>query len=160
MRHIATSNQDKTVIIWDARTWRALETIDSDVAGYRSLRFSPVGGGPRTLLCAEPADRISIIDAQMYQSRQVHDFFGEIGGADYAPDGGAIWVANTDPHFGGFMQFERRNWGQAFGLADLPNEWVGEGELDGDERCVAGARQRELRFLRTLEDEEYEMFML
>jgi hypothetical protein len=160
MRHIATSNQDKTVIIWDARTWRALETIDSDVAGYRSLRFSPVGGGPRTLLCAEPADRISIIDAQMYQSRQVHDFFGEIGGADYAPDGGAIWVANTDPHFGGFMQFERRNWGQAFGLADLPNEWLSEGELDGDERCCVGARQRELRFLRNLDDEEYEKFML
>ncbi|KAJ5581084.1 hypothetical protein N7450_007385 [Penicillium hetheringtonii] len=65
MRHIATSNQDKKVIIWDARTWRILETIDSDVAGYRSLHFSPVGGGPRTLLCAEPADRISIIDAQL-----------------------------------------------------------------------------------------------
>jgi WD40 repeat protein len=160
MRHIATSNQDKTVIIWDARTWRALETIDSDVAGYRSLRFSPVGGGPRTLLCAEPADRISIIDAQLYQSRQVHDFFGEIGGADYAPDGGAIWVANTDPHFGGFMQYERRNWGQAFGLADLPNEWLVEGELDADERCLVGGRQRELRFLRNFADEEYEMFML
>ncbi|OOQ81590.1 WD repeat protein [Penicillium brasilianum] len=160
MRHIATSNQDKTVIIWDARTWRPLEAIDSDVAGYRSLRFSPVGGGPRTLLCAEPADRISIIDAQMYQSRQVHDFFGEIGGADYAPDGGSIWVANTDPHFGGFMRYERRNWGQAFGLADLPNEWLVDGELDGDERCLVGGRQRELRFLRTLDDEEYEMFML
>ncbi|EPS31465.1 hypothetical protein PDE_06420 [Penicillium oxalicum 114-2] len=160
MRHIATSNQDKTVIIWDARTWRALETIDSDVAGYRSLRFSPVGGGPRTLLCAEPADRISIIDAQMFQSRQVHDFFGEIGGADYSPDGSAIWVANTDPHFGGFMQYERRNWGQSFGLADLPNEWLSEAELDGDERCVAGPRQRDLRFLRTMADEEYNSFIL
>ncbi|KAF7731344.1 WD-40 repeat-containing protein [Penicillium ucsense] len=160
MRHIATSNQDKTVIIWDARTWRALETIDSDVAGYRSLRFSPVGGGPRTLLCAEPADRISIIDAQMFRSRQVHNFFGEIGGADYSPDGRAIWVANTDPHFGGFMQYERRNWGQSFGLADLPNEWLPDGDLDGDDRCVVGSRQRDLRFLRTMADDEYEMFIL
>ncbi|KAJ5114428.1 hypothetical protein NUU61_000187 [Penicillium alfredii] len=160
MRHIATSNQDKTVIIWDARTWRALETIDSDVAGYRSLRFSPVGGGPRTLLCTEPADRIAIVDAQLYQSRQVHDFFGEVGGADYDPDGSVIWVANTDPHFGGFMQYERRQWGQRFALSGFPNEWVPEAELDGDERCVLGAGEREMRFLRNLSDEEHEALIL
>lgn len=160
MRHIATSNQDKKVIIWDARTWRILETIDSDVAGYRSLHFSPVGGGPRTLLCAEPADRISIIDAQSYQSRQVHDFFGEIGGADFSPDGGEVWVANTDPHFGGFMRYERREWGRSFGLVDLSNEFVPEVELDGDERCVLGGKERRLRFLRNLSDEEHDMFVL
>ncbi|KAJ5591927.1 uncharacterized protein N7459_002296 [Penicillium hispanicum] len=160
MRHIATSNQDKTVIIWDARTWRVLETIDSDVAGYRSLRFSPVGGGPRTLLCSEPADRISIIDAQLFQTRQVHDFFGEIGGADYAPDGGSIWVANTDPHFGGFMQYECRQWGGSFGLADLPNEWVHEADLEFDDRCVLSPQERSLRFLRNLSDREHDAFVL
>ncbi|KAJ5124852.1 uncharacterized protein N7515_008677 [Penicillium bovifimosum] len=160
MRHIATSNQDKTVIIWDARTWRPLETIDSDVAGYRSLRFSPVGGGPRTLLCTEPADRISIVDAQLYRSRQVHDFFGEIGGADYSPDGGEIWVANTDAHFGGFMRYERRQWGRRVGLTDLPSEWATEEELEGDSRCVLGKRERELRFMRGLSDVEHESLIL
>ncbi|CAI7657231.1 unnamed protein product [Penicillium discolor] len=160
MRHIATSNQDKTVIIWDARTWRPLETIDSDVAGYRSLRFSPVGGGPRTLLCTEPADRISIVDAQLFRSRQVHDFFGEIGGADYAPDGAEIWVANTDRHFGGFMQYERRQWGQRVGLTDLPCEWVSEEELEVDSRCVLSKRERGLRFLRNLSDEEHDELIL
>ena len=148
------------MIIWDARTWRPLETIDSDVAGYRSLRFSPVGGGPRTLLCCEPADRISIIDAQLYQTRQVHDFFGEIGGADYSPDGGRVWVANTDPHFGGFMQYERRQWGRSFGLTDLPNEWVREADLDGDARCALSSTERPLRFLRNLTDREHESFIL
>jgi len=160
MRHIATSNQDKKVIIWDARTWRILETIDSDVAGYRSLHFSPVGGGPRTLLCAEPADRISIIDAQLYQSRQVHDFFGEIGGADFSPDGGNVWVANTDPHFGGFMQYQRREWGRSFGLVDLYNEFLPEDELDFDERCVFNGKERGLRFLRNLSDCEHDSFVL
>ncbi|KAJ5085239.1 hypothetical protein N7532_010010 [Penicillium argentinense] len=160
MRHIATSNQDKTVIIWDARTWKVLEKIDSDVAGYRSLRFSPVGGGPRTLLCAEPADRISIIDAQLYQSRQVHDFFGEIGGADFSPDGGSLWVANTDPHFGGFLQYERREWGRSFGLVDLPNEWASEADLDSDGRCVLSERERKLRFMKNFSDEEHDMFVL
>ncbi|KAJ5153761.1 uncharacterized protein N7500_009200 [Penicillium coprophilum] len=160
MRHIATSNQDKTVIIWDARTWRPLETIDSDVAGYRSLRFSPVGGGPRTLLCTEPADRISIIDAQLFRSRQVHDFFGEIGGADYAPDGAEIWVANTDRHFGGFMQYEQKQSGQRVGLTDLPSEWLTEDELALDPRCVLSKRERGLRFLRNLSDEEHDALIL
>lgn len=160
MRHVATSNQDKTVIIWDSRTWRALETINSDIAGYRSLRFSPVGGGPRTLLCCEPADRISIIDAQLYQSRQVHDFFGEIGGADYSPDGGSIWVANTDHHFGGFMRYDRHQWGSSYGLTDLPNEWLREADLDVDDRCTLSAKERRLRFLRNLSDEEHDQFLL
>ncbi|CAG8195509.1 unnamed protein product [Penicillium salamii] len=160
MRHIATSNQDKTVIIWDARTWRPLETIDSDVAGYRSLRFSPVGGGPRTLLCTEPADRISIVDAQLFRSRQVHDFFGEIGGADYSPCGGDIWVANTDRHFGGFMQYQRRQWGQRVGLTDLPNEWLLEDELEDDSKCPLSRKERGLRFLRNLSEQEHDSLIL
>ncbi|KAJ5290931.1 hypothetical protein N7478_000182 [Penicillium angulare] len=159
MRHIATSNQDKTVNIWDARTWRVLATIDSDVAGYRSLRFSPIGGGPRTLLCCEPADRISIIDAQLYKSRQVHDFFGEVGGADYSPDGSVVWVANTDPHFGGFMQYDRRQWGAGYSVAGLPNEWLSEADLEDDDRCALNARERKLRFLRNLSDREHDKFL-
>jgi len=176
MRHIATGNQDKTVIIWDVRMWRILQTIDSDVAGYRSLRFSPVGGGPRTLLMCEPADRISIVNAQTFQTRQVHDFFGEIAGADYTPDGSAIWVANADDCFGGFMEFERKQWGQRFGLSftmkreieargeeyhpDLPNEWLRESELDDDERCILSARERQLRFMRNLTAEEHDDLLL
>ncbi|KAL2870102.1 WD40 repeat domain-containing protein [Aspergillus lucknowensis] len=137
MMQIATSNQDKTAIIWDARMWRILEKFESDVAGYRSLRFSPVGGGPRTLLLCEPADRMVIVNAQTYQTRQVLDFFGEIGGADYSPDGSTIWLANTDEHFGGFMEYDRRQWGQPYGLQQLPNEWVKESELKDDERFHA-----------------------
>ncbi|PYI29179.1 WD repeat protein [Aspergillus indologenus CBS 114.80] len=160
MRHIATSNQDKTAIIWDVRMWRMLQKIESDVAGYRSVRFSPVGGGSRTLLLCEPADRITIVNAQTYQSRQVHDFFGEIGGADYSPDGSTIWVANTDEHFGGFMQYERRQWGQRYGPQGLPNEWVRDGELDEDARCVLSERERQQRVLWNLTDEEHAALIL
>lgn len=171
MLHIATSNQDRTVNIWDARMWRILQCIDSDVAGYRSLRFSPVGGGPRTLLMCEPADRISIVNAQTYQTRQVHDFFGEIGGADYSPDGGRIWVANMDNKFGGLMEFDRCQWGQQFGLThtrrrkiedagdayypDLPNEWVREEDLNFDDRCVLSDGERRLRYRRLMSTEDH-----
>ncbi|EEP77856.1 conserved hypothetical protein [Uncinocarpus reesii 1704] len=173
MLHIATSNQDKTVNIWDARMWRILQSIDSDIAGYRSLRFSPVGGGPRTLLMCEPADRIAIVNAQSYQTRQVHDFFGEIGGADYSPDGSRIWVANMDVKFGGFMEFDRHEWGQEFGIAhtrrrriecqgdlyypELPNEWLPDADLDDDARCVLGAGERKLRFQKLFNNLQYEM---
>ena len=161
MLHIATGNQDKTTIIWDVRMWKPLTMLAADVAGYRSLRFSPVGGGPRTLLMTEPADRISIVNAQTYASRQVHDFFGEIAGADYAPDGGSVWVANSDENYGGFMEFERRLWGQRFGPGGLPNEWVPEGGLEEDGRCAVGsARERQMRFLRNLNEEEYEDLLI
>ncbi|KAG5290749.1 WD domain-containing protein [Histoplasma capsulatum G186AR] len=171
MLHVATSNQDGTVNIWDARMWRVLQFIESDVAGYRSLRYSPVGGGPRTLLMCEPADRIAIVNAQTYQTRQVHDFFGEIGGADYTPDGGRIWVANMDHMFGGLMEFDRCQWGQEFGIGrtrkryieerldtyypDLPNEWLPEADLDDDERCALGPGERKLRFRRLMGNREH-----
>ncbi|KAL2837068.1 hypothetical protein BJY01DRAFT_251673 [Aspergillus pseudoustus] len=160
MMQIATSNQDKTVMIWDTRMWRILEKFESDVAGYRSLRFSPVGGGPRTLLLCEPADRMVIVNAQTYQTRQVHDFFGEVGGADYSPDGSTIWVANTDEHFGGFMEYDRRQWGKPQGMQPTPNEWVKEAELKEDERCILNERERQTRFLWNACDEEHEELLL
>ncbi|KAH8692127.1 hypothetical protein BGW36DRAFT_400216 [Talaromyces proteolyticus] len=182
MLHIATSNQDKTVNIWDVRMWRILQSMDSDRAGYRSLRFSPLGGGPRTLLMCEPADRIAIVNAQTYETRQVHDFFGEIGGADYTPDGTSIWVANTDDLFGGFMEFERSQYGLRYGSTsgvggsssnkrrrnassndddsftphwyhDLPHEWMTEAGLASNPRCISSTRERDLRFMQGLSDE-------
>jgi WD40 repeat protein len=160
MMQIATSNQDKTAMIWDARMWRMLDKFESDVAGYRSLRYSPVGGGPRTLLLCEPADRIVLVNAQTYQTRQVLDFFGEVGGADYSPDGSTIWVANTDEDFGGFMEYDRRQWGQVQGMPPSPNEWVREAELKEDERCTLNDRERHMRFMWTVCDEEHEELLL
>lgn len=155
MLHVATGNQDKTTIIWDARMWKPITMLSSDISGYRSLHYSPVGGGPRTLLMTEPADRIAIVDAQTYTSRQVHDFFGEIAGADFSPDGDEIWVANSDDVYGGFMEFERRVWGKRAEAGER------EGELGDDGRCVVGsARERGMRFLGGLSWEEYEMLLL
>lgn len=167
MWHIATANQDKTTIIWDARMWRPLTMLAADVAGYRSLKFSPVGSGERSLLMVEPADRIVLVNASTYESRQVHDFFGEIAGADFSPDGAGVWVANADDNYGGFMEFEQRGWGSKFGpgagagACGFVNEWAGDDGLSDDERCVVGnKREREFRFLRNWSDEEYETLLL
>ncbi|KAI5294588.1 hypothetical protein KEM52_003668 [Ascosphaera acerosa] len=107
MLHIATANQDKTVNVWDTRMWRLLTSIQADVACHRSLRYSPLGGGPRTLLMCEPADHVSVVDARSYNSRQAIDFFGEIGGADYTPDGRRLWILNVDPTVGGLMEYDQ-----------------------------------------------------
>lgn len=179
MLHIATSNQDRTVNIWDVRMWRILQSMHSDRACYRSLRFSPIGGGPRTLLMCEPADRIAVVNATTYESRQVHDFFGEIGGADYTSDGESVWVANTDENFGGFMRFDRMQYGQRYAspgsssrryhpgryeedearkfapgwYSNLPHEWINEAGLDEDAKCAFGQRERDFRSLNGLSDE-------
>ncbi|KAI5280620.1 hypothetical protein KEM54_003588 [Ascosphaera aggregata] len=171
MLHIATSNQDKTVNIWDTRMWRLLTSINADVACYRSLRYSPVGGGPRTLLMCEPADHVSLVNAQTYQTRQAIDFFGEIGGADFSPDGGRLWISNLDPTFGGLMEYERCQWGQESGLGhlrkvgleeaddaylpDQPNEWIDEAYLSEDWRCVLNTGERRLRYRRLLPEKGF-----
>lgn len=107
-RHVATGNQDRIVQIWDSRKWeQPLEVLSTELAGVRSLQFSPLGGGKPVLLLAEPADFVSIVDAQTFQSRQQFDFFGEIGGASFIPDGSKFFVGNTDGHFGGILEFDR-----------------------------------------------------
>ncbi|RDL36800.1 uncharacterized protein BP5553_06152 [Venustampulla echinocandica] len=119
---VATGNQDKQIKIWDARKWTSssgaatpLTTIAAEMGGVRKLRFSPLGSGKRVLVAAEPADLISVIDAQTFKSKQTLSFFGEIGGVDFANDGQDLLVANCDSMRGGIIQYERCNFAnQAF----------------------------------------------
>lgn len=105
---IATGNQDKTVRIYDARNFsRSITQIGTTIAGARSLRFSDNGCGRRVLVCPEPADYVSIIDAVTWDGMQNIEFFGEIAGVEFSPTGGELFVANSDMCVGGLMEFER-----------------------------------------------------
>ncbi|KAJ2898808.1 WD domain-containing protein [Zalerion maritima] len=111
---VATGFQDMMVKIWDARKWTGsngdaapVTTIKTNMSGARSLRFSPLGSGKPTLIAAEEADYLNIIDAETYGRRQVLDLFGEIGGVDFANDGRDLMVLCSDPHRGGLMRLER-----------------------------------------------------
>ena len=162
--HVATGNQDATVQIWDARMWgRPLQIIASEIAGVRSLRFSPVGGGRRVLLMAEPADIVSVVDAESFQSKQRLVVFGEIGGISFTPDGSEFFVANTDRRFGGIMEYERIGHGEKYGMRYLRRreiedagdeyydekafEWVADRDLDDDDRVETTGAQRSRRGL-------------
>jgi hypothetical protein len=133
--HVATGNQDKLIKIWDARMWtdsygvgKPLETIATTIAGARSLKFSPVGSGKRVLAAAESADIVSIIDAETYATKQSLDFFGEICGLDFTPDGQRLYVGIHDPLRGGIMEFEKCGFGQyeAFESLLAPRDRYGD----------------------------------
>lgn len=111
---VATGNQDMQVKIWDARKWTTsqglanpVKTISADIAGVRKLKFSPLGSGKRVLVAAEPADIVSVIDAETFASKQTLSFFGEVGGMDFTNNGQDIMVANCDFMRGGLMEYER-----------------------------------------------------
>lgn len=111
---VATGFQDKAVKIWDARRWTDSSgtaipvcTVRSEIAGVRSLRFSPLGSGKRVLVAAEEADFVNIYDAQMFQSKQTFDFFGEIGGVSFVNDGQDLHVLCCDRTRGGLFSLER-----------------------------------------------------
>lgn len=105
---MATGHQDGLVQVWDARkTSRSIHTIPMEMGGCRALQFSPLGSGKRVLVLAEPADFVHVVDAQTYNSKQSIDFFGEIAGISMPPDGSRLNIANSDPHYGGLIEYER-----------------------------------------------------
>lgn len=138
--HVATGNQDKQIKIWDARKWRKngrsnpIATLPTELAGARSLKFSPIGSGPRVLVAAEPADIVSVIDASLYKEKQTLDFFGEIGGIAFEPEGQTLFVGNCDSFRGGVLAYER-TWNKELPrmhapVRDLFGEYESEIEWD------------------------------
>ena len=118
---VATAAQDRVVRIFDTRVWRAMSTFEvPGSACVRSLKFSPVGGGAKTLMCGTSAHRMFMVDAKFIgmagAEGQEIDLFGEIAGCDWDVDGKGFWVANSDRKFGGMMHWERGGYGQEYGM--------------------------------------------
>ncbi|KAI0442229.1 WD40 repeat-like protein [Xylaria telfairii] len=111
---LATGNQDKSIRIWDARMLEnsrgesvPVSVIRTEMAGVRSLRFSPLGSGKRLLLAAEEADVINIIDAQTFNSKQTVDVFGELAGVSFTNAGQEVVALSSDPVRGGVLCLSR-----------------------------------------------------
>lgn len=111
---VATSSQDKTIKIWDARRWcnsngvsSPLCTILCDMDGAPNIRFSPAGSGRRVLVASETDDLVHFIDAQTFESKQTFDLFGELGGISFSGDGQDLNVFCLDRYRGGVLQLER-----------------------------------------------------
>jgi hypothetical protein len=149
--HVASAAQDGTIAVWDARAWKPLAVLSSELSIPRVLKFSPVGSGPRVLVCAEADDYVSIINATTFDDKQVFDFFGQTGGIDFTPDGQSLFVANSEFGLGGIIELERAGgWDAArilSGVEDTYREdarvdWGYESELDEHPRVLCGAEER------------------
>ncbi|EFX03150.1 WD repeat protein [Grosmannia clavigera kw1407] len=111
---LATGNQDRTIKVWDARKWNDAQgqstpvaTLFTEMAGVRSLQFSPAGSGKRVLVAAEEADFVSVIDAECFRTSQGLDSFGEISGVSLTNTGRDLLVLCSDRTRGGLLKFER-----------------------------------------------------
>ncbi|KAI1310496.1 WD40 repeat-like protein [Xylaria venustula] len=129
---VATANQDKSIRIWDARKWTdsngkgiSIAVMRSEMAGVRSLRFSPLGSGKRLLLAAEEADVINIINAQTFESKQTIDVFGELAGAAFTGAGQEVVALSSDPVRGGILSLERCDHGaeDTFSYTSRQDHW-------------------------------------
>ncbi|KAF2831360.1 WD40 repeat-like protein [Ophiobolus disseminans] len=155
--HVATAAQDSTIVVWDARSWnQPLTSLKSELSVPRSLRFSPVGSGPRVLIAAEADDYINVINAQTFESKQAFDFFGPIGGITFTPDGQSLFIANGERRFGGIIELERTGWtgaaskwrdDEAANWDDLATDWDCDNQLANYNRAAAGDIERERRCL-------------
>ncbi|KAH6638272.1 WD40-repeat-containing domain protein [Boeremia exigua] len=152
--HVATAAQDSTIAVWDARYWnQPLAVLTSELSVPRALRFSPVGSGPRVLVAAEADDYVSIINAQTFESKQVFDFFGPLGGVTFTPDGQSLFIANGERRFGGIIELERTGWAERTARRasfdsdrdDLVSDWAPDHCLAAFDRNYSGDVERQRR---------------
>lgn len=80
------------------------------MSSARTLRFSPLGGGPQTLFAAEAADFVHVLGKGAKEPQQVLNFVGDVAGLAVAKDGSELIVGNGDPLYGGVMVFDRKDW--------------------------------------------------
>ncbi|KAF1975172.1 YVTN repeat-like/Quino protein amine dehydrogenase [Bimuria novae-zelandiae CBS 107.79] len=150
--HVASASQDGTIAVWDARTWKPLALLPSELSIPRVLKFSPVGSGPRVLVSAEADDYVSIINATTFENKQTFDFFGQTGGVDFTPDGQSLFVANSEYGLGGIIELERAGGWNARRMnmrvedaydEDAKVDWGYESDLDDDYRVLCGQAERQ-----------------
>ncbi|KAL8697738.1 MAG: hypothetical protein Q9201_006961 [Fulgogasparrea decipioides] len=123
--HMATGAQDGIVQIYDMRHWRKpIGTLLTELSGVRTLAFSPAAGGKQVLVMAESADFVHVVDGTAFDKKQTFDFFGEIAGVTFEPDGEKFFVGVGDPEVGGLIEFERRQ-GRGFGAKARPGNALG-----------------------------------
>ncbi|XPS70644.1 hypothetical protein M3J09_002849 [Ascochyta lentis] len=152
--HVATAAQDSTIVVWDARYWaKPLTVLTSELSIPRALRFSPIGSGPRVLIAAEADDYVNIINAQTFESKQVFDFFGPLGGVTFTPDGQSLFVANGERRFGGIIELERTGWAERTARRrsfdserdELMTDWASDHDLEHGGRSHSGVVERQRR---------------
>lgn len=102
---VCTGSQDGTCRVWDIRnSTKSVACLGSLLGAVRCAKFSPDG---RYLAVSEPADFVHVYDVTGgLREVQLLDFFGNIGGIAFSPDGSRLTVALADTMFGCLVDFQ------------------------------------------------------
>ena len=104
---VATGNQDTTARLWDIRYLRSsMAMLRGRMAAIRSLRFDSSG---QFLAVVEAADFVRVFDVQSSCTcAQELDFFGEIAGVSFTPNGESLFVGVADDTYGSLLEYDRK----------------------------------------------------
>lgn len=102
--YLASGSQDKSARIFDIRKLDcSLHTLTGIMAPVRSVKFSPCGN---LFTMMEADDFVHVYSVKSdYKEGQVIDFFGEISGISFDPEGGNFYIGCAGNENGGIFEF-------------------------------------------------------
>ena len=103
-RYLASGSQDRSSRIYDIRkTNQSLHTLVGNMAPVRSVKFSPCGS---LFAMMEADDFVHIFDVNSnFRESQIIDFFGEISGITFDPEGNNFYIGCAGNENGGIFEF-------------------------------------------------------
>lgn len=103
-RYLASGSQDRSARIFDVRkTDHTLHTLVGNMAPIRNVKFSPCGS---LFTMMEADDFVHVFGVSLdFQESQVIDFFGEISGIAFDPQGDNFYIGCAGTENGGIMEF-------------------------------------------------------
>lgn len=103
-RYLGSGSQDRSARIFDIRKFdKSLHTLVANMAPVRSVKFSPCGS---LFSMMEADDFVHIFDVHSdFKESQIIDFFGEISGIAFDPDGSNFYIGCAGNENGGIFEF-------------------------------------------------------
>lgn len=103
-RYLASGSQDRSSRIFDIRKAnQSLHTLVGNMAPVRSVKFSPCGS---LFTMMEADDFVHVFDVHSnFRESQVIDFFGEISGITFDPEGNNFYIGCAGNENGGIFEF-------------------------------------------------------
>lgn len=103
-RYLASGSQDRSARIFDIRKLdKSLHTLVGNMAPVRCVKFSPCGS-LFTMMEADDFVHVFSVKSDFLES-QVIDFFGEISGITFDPDGNNFYIGCAGNENGGIFEF-------------------------------------------------------
>lgn len=103
-RYLASGSQDRSARVFDVRKLdKSIHTLVGNMAPIRSVKFSPCGS---LFTMMEADDFVHAFSVKSdFRESQIIDFFGEISGISFDPDGHNFYIGCAGNENGGIFEF-------------------------------------------------------